>query len=137
MFGVTYFVPTTASLDSERLARLFVNIIFRLHGMPKSIVSDRDSRIMSLFWKSVFEILGTKLLYSSAYHPQTDGHTERTNRTLEQMLRMYVQRNAQEWDCYLAPLEFAYNNATQASTGYSPFYLMNGDHPRVPSVLTD
>ena len=104
MFGVTYFVPTTASLDSERLARLFVNIIFRLHGMPKSIVSDRDSRIMSLFWKSVFEILGTKLLYSSAYHPQTDGHTERTNRTLEQMLRMYVQRNAQEWDCYLAPL---------------------------------
>ena len=85
----------------------------------------------------MFEILGTKLLYSSAYHPQTDGHTERTNRTLEQMLRMYVQRNAQEWDCYLAPLEFAYNNATQASTGYSPFYLMNGDHPRVPSVLTD
>ena len=77
VFGVTYFVPATASLDSERLARLFVNNIFRLHGMPKSIVSDRDSRIMSLFWKSVFEILGTKLLYSSAYHPQTDGHTER------------------------------------------------------------
>ena len=105
---MAHFVPATASLDSERLARLFVNNIFRLHGMPKSIVSDCDSRFMSRFWKSVFEILGTKLLYSSAYHPQTDGQTERTNRTLEQMLRMYVQRNAQEWDCYLAPLEFAY-----------------------------
>ena len=82
---MAHFVPATASLDSERLARLFVNNIFRLHGMPKSIVSDRDSCFMSRFWKSVFEILSTKLLYSSAYHPQTDGQTERSNRTLEQM----------------------------------------------------
>ena len=134
---MAHFVPAKASLDSERLARLFVNHVFRLHGMPKSIVSDRDSRFMSRFWKAVFETLGTKLLYSSAYHPQTDGQTERTNRTLEQMLRMYVQRNPAEWDCYLAPIEFAYNNATQASTGYSPFYLMHGDHPRVPTALSD
>ena len=134
---MAHFVPATASLDSERLAKLFINNIFRLHGMPKSIVSDRDSRFMSGFWKAVFKVLETKLLYSSAYHPQTDGQTERTNRTLEQMLRMYVQRNPDEWDCYLAPLEFAYNNATQASTGQSPFYLMHGEHPNVPNSLSD
>ena len=134
---MAHFVPATASLSSERLAKLFVDHIFRLHGMPKSIISDRDSRFMSRFWKAVFDSLGTKLLYSSAYHPQTDGQTERTNRTMEQMLRMYVQRNPEEWDCYLAPIEFAYNNAIQASTGYSPFFLMNGEHPRVPTALSD
>ena len=132
---MAHFVATGGNIDSERLAHIFVNHVFRLHGIPQSIISDRDSRFMSRFWRAIFEVLKTKLLYSSAYYPQTDGQTERMNRTLEQMLRMYVQRNPSEWDCYLAPVEFAYNNATQASTGYSPFFLINGEHPCVPTVL--
>ena len=84
--------------------------IFKLHGLPKAIVSDRDVKFTSNFWKRLFADLGTKLNFSTAYHPQTDGQTERVNQVLEDMLRMYVMDKPTKWEDYLHLVEFAYNN---------------------------
>ena len=114
---------------------MFIDNIFRLHGLPRTIVSDRDPRFTSDFWKALFEILNVKLKPSTAYHPETDGQTERVNRTLEQVLRAYVGYHQDDWDRWLPLVEFAYNNAKQASTGLTPFYCDLGQHPLVPSSL--
>jgi cytochrome c biogenesis factor len=79
----------------------------RLHGVPKSIVSDRDTRFTSNFWKALWTLLGTKLKMSTAYHPQTDGQTEVTNKTVETMIRAYVNHQLNDWDEYLYHLEIA------------------------------
>ena len=134
---MAYFAPVSSTVDSIGLAQIFLDNVFRLHGMPQSIVSDRDARFMSRFWRAVFDTLESKLLFSSAYHPQTDGQTERMNRTLEQMLRMFIYREPTEWDKRLGALEFAYNNSIQASTCYSPFFLMYGEYPHLPVSLSD
>jgi len=103
--------------------------------MPTVIVSDRDARFTSLFWKALFKNLGTKLSMSTAFHPQTDGQTERTNRTLEQMLRIFVNYRQDNWDEQLASAEFAYNNAKQTSTKISSFFLNHGQDPQTPASL--
>ena len=130
---MAHFIPTNTTVTAPALAQLFFDHIFRLHGLPKSIVSDRDSRFTSLFWKALFRCLDTKLAMSSAYHPQTDGQTERTNRTLEQMLRNYVSARQDDWDKCLTSAEFAYNNAKQSSTQTTPFLLVYGQHPTLPT----
>jgi hypothetical protein len=96
-------------------------------------VSDRDPRFVSRFWKSLFKICGTSLNVSTAYHPETDGQTERTNRTLEQILRAYVRYKQDDWDQYLYGAEFAYNNSEQASTGISPLKMLTGQDPGTPA----
>ena len=89
---MAHFAVVPSTVDSKQLAQIFVDNVFRLHGIPRSIVSDRDPRFMSRFWRAIFETLESKLLYSSAYHPQTDGQTERMNRTLEQnALYIYME----------------------------------------------
>jgi hypothetical protein len=130
-----HFMATRTSASARDIARLFIDNIFKLHGMPQSIVSDRDPRFMSQFWTSLFDILGTQLRSSSAYHPQTDGQTERTNRTLETMLRHYVSFAQNDWDEWIPMLEFAYNDAEQESIRMSPFYCDLGQHPRRPDAL--
>jgi transposase InsO family protein len=130
-----HFCPTTTDATAPDTARVFIDNIFRLHGLPRTIVSDRDPRFTSKFWKALFEILEVKLKPSTAYHPQTDGQTERVNRTLEQILRAYVGYHQNDWDRWLPLAEFAYNNAKQASTGMTPFYCDLGQHPLVPSAL--
>ena len=87
--------------------------IFNMHGFPKAIVSDKDVKFISNFWKGLFAYLGTKLNFSTAYHPQT----ERVNQVLEDMLRMYVMDKPSKWEDYLHLVEFAYNNGQQASLG--------------------
>jgi hypothetical protein len=105
--------------------------------MPQVLVSDRDPRFTGRFWQRLFERTGTRLNMSTARHPETDGQTERANRTLEEMLRAYVSPYQDDWDEHLLAVEFAYNSAEHASTKYSPFYLMFGQHPHVPlSFLT-
>jgi len=104
----------------------------RYHGVPSKIISDRDTRFTSIFWRSLWQQLGTKLLMSTAFHPQTDGQTERANRTLEEGLRAYVSRMQTDWDQHLLPLEIAYNNSVQASTGFTPFFLNSGQHFHLP-----
>ncbi|KAJ9504892.1 hypothetical protein QJQ45_005451 [Haematococcus lacustris] len=116
-------------------ARLFFDHIFKHHGLPQAIISDRDPKFTSDFWTSLFHLTGTRLLLSSAYHPQTDGQTERANRTVEDMLRPYVNDHKTDWDQHLAAVEFAYNSSEHAGTGFTPFYLNYGQHPTTPSAL--
>ena len=106
--------------------------IFRLHGLPKEIISDRDTKFTSNFWKGLFADLGTKMNFSTAYHPQTDGKTERVNHVLEDMLHMYVMDKPSKWEDYLHLVEFAYNNGQQASLGMSPYEALYGIRCRTP-----
>jgi transposase InsO family protein len=130
-----HFLPTTTNASAPDIAKLFFNQVFRLHGLPQVIISDRDPKFVSKFWKTLFKQLGTKISLSTAHHPQTDGQTERANRTLEDMLRAFVNYKQDNWDDCLSAAEFAYNNSTQASTGYTPFHLDCGQTPIVPSSL--
>ena len=130
-----HFVPALTPLSAEETAGLFLRHVFRLHGYPSGIVSDRDSRFVGVFWRSLQRLLGTRLHLSTAYHPQTDGQTERANRTLEEMLRAFVDTEQQNWDELLCAAEFAYNNSLHSSSQFTPFYLNTGRHPRTPATL--
>ena len=132
---MAHFVPTTDTADAPALAKLFHENVVKYHGFPRSIISDRDSRFLSSFWKELFEIAGTTLRFSSANHPQTDGQTERTNRTLEQYLRIFARMSPNSWQPCLTSAEIAYNNATHTATGFSPFYLVYNHHPNLPIDL--
>jgi transposase InsO family protein len=105
------------------------------HGLPVSIVSDRDPRFTGKFWDAVFKVLGTKLDMSTADHPQTDGQTERVNRVVEDILRSICAETPKRWSAMLPLVEFALNNAVHASTGCTPFYVNGLTHPRVPLTL--
>ena len=129
---MTHFAPTKTTASAPDTARLFFDHIFRLHGLPKSIVSDRDAKFTSKFWKTLFQTMGTKLAMSTAFHPQTDGQTERANRTLEDMLRAFTSYRQDDWDLQLTAAEFACNNAPNASTGMSPFRINTGRDPLNP-----
>jgi hypothetical protein len=130
-----HFIPTTTSVSAEETAELFFKEVYRLHGLPLSIVSDRDPRFTSAFWKHLFKLLKTKLNMSSAYHPESDGQTERTNRTLQQMLRAFTSARQEDWDEHLYHVEYAYNDSIHPATGLTPFYLDLGYHPRAPGDL--
>lgn len=138
---MVHFVPTKHTVTATELAHLFIKEIFRLHGVPQTIVSDRDPKFTSEFWTTVFNRLGTKLAMSTAYHPQTDGQTERTNRTLEEMLRHYCGDPAHpshqsQWEDLLPLVEFAYNSTPQTSTSKSPFFLNYGQDPLTPATVS-
>jgi hypothetical protein len=134
---MVHFVATHVTVTAPAFARLFCNSVARLHGWPRAIVSDRDSKFTSAFWQALCREWGTTLALSTAYHPQTDGQSERNNRTLEEMLRSYVNTQHSDWDKHLAMLEFAYNNSVNASTGFSPFFLNYGYNPIVPASLAN
>ncbi len=129
---LSHYVPTVTEISAPGLATIFIDNVVKLHGLPSNIISDRDPRFTSLFWKSLWKQLGTQLSMSTAFHPQSDGQTERQNRTLEQSLRAYTNYNQNDWDTHLSILELAHNNSVQASTGYSPLFLCTGQHPRMP-----
>jgi hypothetical protein len=123
--------------DAPESAEVFFRDVVRLHGVPSSIVSDRDVRFTSRFWRALWKRLGTKLAMSTAFHPQTDGQTERANRTLEEMLRAYVDYHQTDWDKHLVAVEIACNNAVQASTGVSAFLLDCGQEFSLPISQLD
>ena len=106
--------------------------MFKHHGLPEVIISDRDPRFTSRFWRELFQKLGTDLRFSTAFHPQTDGQSEVTIRVLENFLRPYVERSPHTWVQQLPLTEFAANNAVSISTGFTPFYLNTGAHPKTP-----
>ncbi|KAF1316914.1 reverse transcriptase, partial [Globisporangium splendens] len=123
-----------ASVTAKQTAQIFLDSVFRLHGMPTEIVSDRDPRFTAAFWQELFRLLGTQLKMSTADHPQTDGQTERVNRTLEDILRSYAH-SFTHWKECLPLAEFAINNSVHASTRQTPFYVNALRHPRVLSIL--
>ena len=124
--------PTFTSATAVDTARIFVDSVVRMHGLPRAIVSDRDTKFTSTFWREVSKTMGTTLAMSSGFHPQTDGQTERANRSIEEMLRAYVGKRQDDWDLRLGMVEFAYNNSVHSSTGFTPFYLCYGRHPVNP-----
>ena len=131
----SHFIPTVTEVSAPLLADIYIDKVIRYHGIPKIIVSDRDSRFTAHFWRSLMDGLQTKLSMSTSFHPQTDGQTERVNRTLEEMLRSYVGFHHDDWDKKLSLMELAYNNSKHSSTGFSPFYLNYGQHPYLPLDL--
>jgi hypothetical protein len=132
---MTHFEAIKTTATASEVAAVFINTVFRHHGLPTRIVSDRDTRFTSMFWKHVMQTLNVQLAMSTAFHPQTDGQTERANRTIEDMIRIYTSKQQDDWDELLPLLEFAYNNSVNQSTKMSPFYLDRGLHPKTPDVL--
>ncbi|CAA7042884.1 unnamed protein product [Microthlaspi erraticum] len=131
-----HFLAIKKTDGAAVLARKFVREIVRLHGVPASIVSDRDPRFTSEFWRAFQAEMGTKVHLSTAYHPQTDGQSERTIQTLEDLLRMCVLDWGGHWADHLSLVEFAYNNSFQASIGMAPFEALYGRPCRTPLCWT-
>jgi hypothetical protein len=129
---VAHFIPVRTNYTGAKLAELYMTRIVFLHGVPKKIVSDRGSQFTSRFWKKLHESLDTKLNFSLAYHPQTDGQTERTNQVLEDMLRACALKHGGSWDKSLPYAEFSYNNCYQASLKMSPFEALYDRKCRTP-----
>ncbi|KAD4179016.1 hypothetical protein E3N88_27607 [Mikania micrantha] len=127
-----HFLPIRESYSSEKMAETYVREIVSRHGVPVTIVSDRDTRFTSHFWRNFQEELGTKLLISTAYHPQTDGQSERTIQTLEDMLRACIIDFGGSWDDYLPLAEFSYNNSYHSSIGMPPYEMLYGRKCRTP-----
>ena len=127
---MAHFCPTSTHVTAEDTADLYLHHIFKNHGLPQDIVSDRGSQFVSKFTRRLLDLCDVKGNRSTAYHPQSDGQTERVNQVLEQYLRTFCDYQQDDW-CQLLPLaEFAYNNASHASTKMSPFYANYGYHPR-------
>ena len=129
----SHLLPISESYSVDKLAETFQKEIIRLHGTPVSIISDRDPRFTSRFWKGFQKAWGTSLNFSTAFHPQTDGQSERTIQTLEDMLRTCAIEWSGNWDDYLCLVEFAYNNSWHASIGMAPFEALYGRKCRAPT----
>ncbi|KAK1698286.1 hypothetical protein QYE76_014983 [Lolium multiflorum] len=132
---MSHFIACHKSDDASHIANLFFREIVRLHGVPKTIVSDRDVKFMSYFWKTLWRKLGTKLLFSTTCHPQTNGQTEVVNRTLSQPLRSMIKKNLKEWEECFPHVEFAYNRAVHSTTELCPFEVVYGFKPITPLDL--
>lgn len=130
-----HFIPAKETWSAYDLALAFVNTVFKLHGLPDKIVSDRGTVFMSQFWKAVLDQLQVNPAPSTAFHPQTDGQVERINAILEDYLRHFVSENQDDWSKWLAIAEFSYNNTTSSSTQFSPFFAVHGYHPRYNSLV--
>jgi hypothetical protein len=129
---VAHFIPMKTTYSGDQLAELYMSRIVCLHGVLKKIVSDRGTQFTSRFWKRLHESMDTKLNFSLAYHPQTDGQTERTNQVLEDMLRACAIKHGRRWDKSLPYVEFSYNSSYQASLKMAPFEALYGRKCKTP-----
>ena len=128
---MAHFVLTTEKTSAERLARLFRDHVWKLHGLPESIISDRGAQFVANLMRELNWILGIETKLSTAFYPQTDGQTERTNQELEQYLRMFIDHRQEQWPEWLGTAEFAYNNKVNTLTKVSPFRANSGRDPRI------
>lgn len=125
-------VPCTKDVSALDIAMIFYKHVFRKFGLPLKMISDRDPKFMGKFWKALYKCLGTRLTPTSPYRPQTDGQTERMNRTFTEAVRAFVNAKMTDWDEFVPSLEFAYNDSVHRATGYTPFELIHGWQPRTP-----
>lgn len=123
-------IPTTTKLTAEGMAQIYRDHVFRLHGLPKKIIHDRGTQFDASMMKELYKLLHIEGNPSTAYHPQTDGQTERVNQELEQYLRLFVDHRQSDWKDWLPLAEFAYNNREHSATKMSPFYANTGRHPQ-------
>jgi hypothetical protein len=130
-----HIAPCSKSITAEGTARLFLDNAYRLHGWPRDIVSDRDPRFTSDYWRTLATLTGTKLSMTTANHPQADGQAENSNKTVLSGLRHYCNAFQDDWDLHLSTVEFAYNDSVHASTGQTPFFLTYGHHPATPAAI--
>ena len=135
--NMAHFIPTTRSVNTEGTVDLLLNSVVRLHGVPSDIVSDRDSRFTSAVWTGLWERMGTTLRMSTAHRPQSDGRSERSNRTIQQHLRAFVNASASDWDApaTLSLIELGINYRINPTTGVSPFQAVQGYNPCIPATL--
>ena len=129
---VAHFLSVKTVYTSAKLAELYMERIVSLHGVPKKIVFDRGTQFTSHYWQKVHESLGTKLNFSTAYHPRTNGQTKRTNQILEDMLRACALQYGTSWDKSLCYAEFSCNNSYQKSLKMAPFEALYGQKCRTP-----
>jgi transposase InsO family protein len=129
---LAHFLPVKVKHSTVTLAKLYFERILSLHGVPRTIVSDRGPQFVSKFWMELHKSLGTKVIHSSAYHPQTSGQTERVNQILEDMLRSCALTYHDQWDECLPLAEFSYNNSYQESIKMTPFEALYGRRCRTP-----
>ncbi|CAM9000104.1 unnamed protein product [Rhodiola kirilowii] len=132
---MAHFIPSHKSDDASDVADLFFREIVRVHGMPRTIVSDCDVKFMSYFWKTLWAKLGTKLLFSTMCHPQTDGQTKVVNQTLLALLRTIIKKNLMEREDCSPQVKFAYNRAVHSTIGMCPFEVVYGFKPFAPIDL--
>jgi hypothetical protein len=131
----SHFIPLRHPFTAHTVAKVVMDQVVRLHGFPKTIVSDRDKIFNSSFWKALFALSQTKLLMSSSYHPQTDGQTERINQCLEMYLRCAVHDSPKQWKAWLPLAEFWYNSNYHTALGCSPFKALYGYDPEMGVML--
>ena len=133
----TRYIPSRKDWDAVELADSLVDDVFTKFGIPDSIVTDRGSLFTSHYWSTFCYHLAADLHYSTAFHPQTDGQTERQNQTLEQYLRSYVNYQQDDWTQWLSVAEYAYNNSVHSATGAAPFWLMFSENPKWKDTIED
>ena len=134
---MVHLVPVQQTITAADTASVYWDNVGKLHGIPRSIVSDQEPRFVLRFWQEFWKILGSKLRMSSAHHPQTDGQTEAANRVVEQVLRCTIHESqaVTHWEMYLSMVEFIINSSTSPTTGYTPFFLNYGFEPTTPLDL--
>ena len=137
MGGHAHLIAICVATRASELAEIFISEIVRHHGIPATIVSDRDPKFTAKFWREVHRILGSRLLMSTAFHPQTDGTTERAVQTVSQVLRAMVRPDQTDWAAKLPLVEFAVNSSRNASTGFAPFELTYGYLPSMIREVRD
>src|SRR5262245_24395962 len=126
-----HFLPTHTTITAEGAANLYFREIWKHHGLPRAVVSDRGSQFVAEFTRELYRLLDIRLATSTAYHPQTDGQTERANQELEQYIRLFVNERQDDWDELLPLAEFSYNNHVHSSTQQTPFMVDSGRNPRM------
>jgi len=128
---MAHFIATMEKTSAEELAKLFWDHVWKLHGLPESIISDRRAQFVAGMMKELNNLLGIQTKLSTAYHPQTDGQTERINQELEQYLRVFIDHRQEQWPDWLGTAEFVYNNKIHTATKTSPFKANYGQDPRM------
>lgn len=136
MTKAAHFIPAKVTWNAQDLARKFLSHVFKLHGLPDCIVSDRGSTFVSRFWTGIQSQLCIQPAQSTAFHPETDGQVEQTNATLEDYLRHFVSDRQDDWTSWLPLAEFSYKTSPSASTTHSSFFACYGFHPHFNALTS-